>query len=125
GVRVGVSRRLAAVHSDCGYGRCCRGRTLECRSARPGRNADAGRCAGRGVLGPGTGRTTAGGNGVTGERVCMLTFVGIVLFVVLLLGSVAIHEFGHCVSAKIFGMKVSEYFVGFGPKLWSFRRGET
>ncbi len=55
----------------------------------------------------------------------MLTLLGVVLFVVLLLGSVAIHEFGHCVSAKMFGMKVSEYFVGFGPKIWSFRRGET
>jgi membrane-associated protease RseP (regulator of RpoE activity) len=55
----------------------------------------------------------------------MLTLFGVLLFVVLLLGSVAIHEFGHCVTAKLFGMKVSEYFVGFGPKLWSFRRGET
>ncbi|GAA0632059.1 site-2 protease family protein [Sporichthya brevicatena] len=55
----------------------------------------------------------------------MLTLFGIVLFVVLLLGSVAIHEFGHCVTAKMYGMKVSEYFVGFGPKIWSFRRGET
>ena len=55
----------------------------------------------------------------------MLTLFGVLLFVVLLLGSVAIHEFGHCVTAKIFGMKVTEYFVGFGPKLWSFRRGET
>ena len=55
----------------------------------------------------------------------MLTLFGILLFVVLLLGSVAIHEFGHCVTAKLFGMKVSEYFVGFGPKIWSFRRGET
>jgi membrane-associated protease RseP (regulator of RpoE activity) len=55
----------------------------------------------------------------------MLTLLGVVLFVVLLLGSVAIHEFGHAVSAKLFGMKVSEYFVGFGPRIWSFRRGET
>ena len=55
----------------------------------------------------------------------MLTLFGVLLFVVLLLGSVAIHEFGHCVTAKLFGMKVSEYFVGFGPRIWSFRRGET
>lgn len=55
----------------------------------------------------------------------MLTLFGVILFVVLLLGSVAIHEFGHCVTAKMYGMKVSEYFVGFGPKIWSFRRGET
>ncbi|HUR76302.1 MAG TPA: RIP metalloprotease [Sporichthya sp.] len=55
----------------------------------------------------------------------MLTLFGVVLFVVLLLTSVAIHEFGHCVTAKFYGMKVTEYFVGFGPKIWSFRRGET
>jgi membrane-associated protease RseP (regulator of RpoE activity) len=55
----------------------------------------------------------------------MLTLLGALLFAVLLLTSVAIHEFGHCVTAKLYGMKVTEYFVGFGPKLWSFRRGET
>lgn len=55
----------------------------------------------------------------------MLTLFGVLLFVVLLLGSVAIHEFGHLLTAKFFGMKATEYFVGFGPKLWSFRRGET
>ena len=35
------------------------------------------------------------------------------------------HEFGHYITAKWTGMKVTEYFVGFGPRLWSFRRGET
>ncbi len=55
----------------------------------------------------------------------MLTLFGVLLFVVLLLGSVAIHEFGHCLTAKFFKMKVIEYFVGFGPRIWSFRRGET
>src|ERR1044071_3697538 len=55
----------------------------------------------------------------------MLTLFGVLLFVVLLLGSVAVHEFGHLLTAKFFGMKATEYFVGFGPKLWSFRRGET
>ena len=55
----------------------------------------------------------------------MLTLLGALLFAVLLLTSVAIHEFGHCVTAKLYGMKVTEYFVGFGPKIWSFRRGET
>jgi membrane-associated protease RseP (regulator of RpoE activity) len=38
---------------------------------------------------------------------------------------VAIHEFGHLLTAKSFGMKATEYFIGFGPKIWSFRRGET
>jgi membrane-associated protease RseP (regulator of RpoE activity) len=35
------------------------------------------------------------------------------------------HELGHYVTAKWAGMKVTEFFIGFGPKLWSFRRGET
>ncbi|MGH8985481.1 MAG: M50 family metallopeptidase [Acidimicrobiia bacterium] len=35
------------------------------------------------------------------------------------------HEAGHFVAAKRSGMKVTEYFLGFGPRLWSFRRGET
>ena len=36
-----------------------------------------------------------------------------------------IHEGGHLVAAKAFGMKATRYFLGFGPTLWSFRRGET
>ncbi len=36
-----------------------------------------------------------------------------------------LHELGHFVMAKRAGMKVTEFFLGFGPKLWSFRRGET
>ncbi len=55
----------------------------------------------------------------------MLTLIGILLFVFLLMMSVAIHEFGHLLTAKFYGMKATEYFIGFGPKLWSFRRGET
>jgi len=39
--------------------------------------------------------------------------------------SIALHEVGHMVPAKRFGVKVSEYFVGFGPTLWSRKRGET
>ena len=38
---------------------------------------------------------------------------------------VMIHEFGHFLTAKWSGMKVTEYFLGFGPRLWSFKRGET
>lgn len=47
------------------------------------------------------------------------------LVVVLLLVSVAIHELGHLLTAKAYGMKATEYFVGFGPRIFSFRRGET
>ncbi|MEI8148586.1 MAG: site-2 protease family protein, partial [Actinomycetes bacterium] len=35
------------------------------------------------------------------------------------------HELGHFVTAKWTGMKATEFFVGFGPRIWSFRRGET
>src|SRR5688572_23030397 len=55
----------------------------------------------------------------------MMTFLGILLFAFLLIASVAIHEAGHLLTAKAFGMKATEYFIGFGPKIWSFRRGET
>jgi membrane-associated protease RseP (regulator of RpoE activity) len=55
----------------------------------------------------------------------MLEALGIVLFALLILLSVCLHEAGHMVTAKRFGMKVTRYFVGFGPTVWSFRRGET
>ena len=38
---------------------------------------------------------------------------------------VMLHEAGHFIAARRAGMKASEFFVGFGPRLWSFRRGET
>lgn len=38
---------------------------------------------------------------------------------------VLIHEGGHFLTAKLTGMKVEEFAVGFGPQLWSRRRGET
>ncbi|WP_026924605.1 site-2 protease family protein [Glycomyces arizonensis] len=50
---------------------------------------------------------------------------GIILFALAILISVSLHEFGHMLTAKGFKMKVTRYFVGFGPTLWSFRRGET
>jgi len=38
---------------------------------------------------------------------------------------VMMHEFGHLIAAKISNIKVTDYFIGFGPKLFSFKRGET
>ncbi len=55
----------------------------------------------------------------------MSTTIGVVTFVVALLVSVMLHEWGHYKTARHYGMKVSEFFVGFGPRLWSVRRGET
>jgi membrane-associated protease RseP (regulator of RpoE activity) len=51
--------------------------------------------------------------------------LGWLIFLVALLASVMLHETGHFVAAKRFGMKATRYFVGFGPTLWSTRRGET
>jgi membrane-associated protease RseP (regulator of RpoE activity) len=55
----------------------------------------------------------------------LLTAVGIVLFVAGILISVGLHELGHMLPAKAFGMKVTQFFVGFGRTLWSTKRGET
>lgn len=38
---------------------------------------------------------------------------------------VGLHELGHLVAAKAFGMRVEQYFIGFPPKIWSVKRGET
>ena len=64
---------------------------------------------------------------VVGSIVLSVVFHGFwVLVVVLaLVAMVMLHEFGHFITAKLSGMKVTEYFLGFGPRLWSFRRGET
>jgi membrane-associated protease RseP (regulator of RpoE activity) len=51
--------------------------------------------------------------------------LGWLIFLVALLFSVMVHESGHFVTAKWFGMKATKYFIGFGPTLWSFTRGET
>ena len=51
--------------------------------------------------------------------------LGWLIFLVALLVSVMLHETGHFVTAKRFGMKCTRYFVGFGPTIFSFWRGET
>jgi membrane-associated protease RseP (regulator of RpoE activity) len=48
-----------------------------------------------------------------------------VAIVFALVAMVMLHELGHLLTAKWGGMKVTEYFLGFGPRLWSIRRGET
>jgi membrane-associated protease RseP (regulator of RpoE activity) len=54
-----------------------------------------------------------------------MQLLGILAFVVALLVSVMIHEFGHYLTARRFGMRVSEFFLGFGTRIWSRQRGET
>jgi membrane-associated protease RseP (regulator of RpoE activity) len=55
----------------------------------------------------------------------MTFWLGVLVFALGILVSVCLHEAGHLVTAKSFGMKATQYFAGFGPTLWSFRRGET
>lgn len=59
-------------------------------------------------------------------RVTVIAFiVGVVLLVVGLAVSIALHELGHLLPAKKFGVRVGQYMIGFGPTLWSRRKGET
>ena len=56
----------------------------------------------------------------------MLLFVlGVVIILIGVAVSIALHEIGHLVPAKLFGVKVTQYMIGFGKTLFSFRRGET
>ncbi|MEV8327353.1 M50 family metallopeptidase [Kitasatospora sp. NPDC059811] len=55
----------------------------------------------------------------------VLTVVGILVFAVGLLVSIAWHELGHLSTAKLFGIRVPQYMVGFGPTVWSRKKGET
>lgn len=48
-----------------------------------------------------------------------------VLLVLGLVACIVAHEFGHFITAKAAGMKVTQFFVGFGPRLWSVHKGET
>jgi membrane-associated protease RseP (regulator of RpoE activity) len=54
-----------------------------------------------------------------------MKLLGILAFAVALLLSVMIHEFGHYITARRFDMKVTEFFLGFGKRIWSFTKGET
>jgi membrane-associated protease RseP (regulator of RpoE activity) len=47
------------------------------------------------------------------------------VFVVGVLAAIFLHELGHFVTARWTGMKATQFFIGFGPRLWSFRRGDT
>ena len=58
--------------------------------------------------------------------VSVIAHVGVAVAVIAsILLMIVLHEAGHFVMAKLAGIKVTEFFVGFGPRLWSFRRGET
>src|SRR5579863_2106221 len=52
-------------------------------------------------------------------------WTALLIVIVAIIVMVMVHELGHFATAKWAGMKVTEYFVGFGPRLWSIRKGET
>ncbi len=54
-----------------------------------------------------------------------MLILGVVLFALGITISIALHEAGHMWTARALGMKVRRYYIGFGPKIFSFRRGET
>src|SRR6476659_5456703 len=78
-----------------------------------------GRRTRRATLGP---RQGAVGRFTGGSPRPMMFGIGIALFALAILASVALHECGHMWVARATGMKVRRYFVGFGPTLWSTRR---
>jgi membrane-associated protease RseP (regulator of RpoE activity) len=51
--------------------------------------------------------------------------LGVIIFFGSILLSIGLHEMGHMIPAKAFGGKVTQYFIGFGPTVWSRKRGET
>ena len=86
--------------------------------------------------GPGPGTDEHGrGEGSSSVRLALLVAgtvaVGVLgsfttlAVVAALIFMIFMHELGHYLTAKWSGMKVTEFFIGFGPRLWSFRRGDT
>ena len=55
----------------------------------------------------------------------MQTIITIIVFLLILGSIIIIHEFGHFIAAKIFGVYCSHFSIGFGPKLWSKKGKET
>jgi membrane-associated protease RseP (regulator of RpoE activity) len=55
----------------------------------------------------------------------LLFILGVVIILIGVALSIALHEIGHLVPAKLFGVKVTQYMIGFGRTLFSFKRGET
>jgi membrane-associated protease RseP (regulator of RpoE activity) len=63
--------------------------------------------------------------GIIVDRQHLAFLFGVLIFVVALFASVMLHEFGHFATAKGFGMRVTQFFIGFGRTLWSIFWGET
>ena len=76
-------------------------------------------------------RERLGDHGGLAGLVALLVLIGVlagatwVVIILVLMAVLFLHELGHYLTARMTGMKVSEFFIGFGPRVWSFRRGET
>ncbi len=55
----------------------------------------------------------------------VIYIAGALVFFALVMASIGLHEIGHLIPGKLFGVKTTQYFIGFGKTLWSRRRGET
>ncbi|MDR2930343.1 MAG: site-2 protease family protein [Propionibacteriaceae bacterium] len=55
----------------------------------------------------------------------VVTIIGALVFFALIMVSVGLHEVGHFIPGKLFGVKVTQFFIGFGKNLWSRQVGET
>jgi membrane-associated protease RseP (regulator of RpoE activity) len=55
----------------------------------------------------------------------LMYVAGVLLFTVGVAGSIGLHEIGHLIPGKLYDVKITQYFVGFGRTIWSRRRGET
>ncbi len=55
----------------------------------------------------------------------ILYILGVLIIVVGVAVSIGLHEVGHLVPAKLFGVRVTQYMIGFGPTIFSRRKGET
>lgn len=66
-----------------------------------------------------------------GGLVALVAFIGVrgglswLAIIAAIVVMIFLHELGHFVTAKWAGMKVTQFFLGFGPRIWSFQRGET
>ncbi len=91
--------------------------------SRSAGSAEPGSGSPRGELAGGTWRLVA--MAAVTAVLGVLLGLGVIVVVLAIAVMITLHELGHFLTAKWSGMKVTEFFVGFGPRLWSTRRGET
>ena len=61
---------------------------------------------------------------IVGIAAAVIVIKGVLIFAVTIMASIGLHEFGHLIPAKRFGGKVTQWFIGFGPTVWSKQVGE-